>query len=166
MTTFTIGTTWQAPEGTRRIVGENGDHWLVRTDGSDTVYFESKATIERTRTVDENWAAAKVRNAAAETEAARKLAEGQEAFARSDLGRFLATLTPMAAGKAKQTLTGACTNNGTLTTRANLIERRFAEGWRIDAEGELTAPDGLRCIPATAITKTGAKYGRWLAGRM
>lgn len=166
MATFTIGTAWQAPYGTRRIVGENGDHWLVCTDGDTTAYFEPKGTIERIRAVDESWAATKARNAAAEAEAARKQADAEAEFARSDLGRFLATLTPMAAGKAKQTLTGACTNNGTLTTRANLIERRFAEGWRIDAEGDLTAPDGLRCIPATAITKTGAKYGRWLAERM
>src|SRR5690606_3965865 len=102
-----IGRTWQSPNGARTVEGfeqtKNGPRYLVRTEGERHVELMPPDMLERMVAVDE--ANTKSRAEAETKDRERAEREAKAKAEREDLDGFTDSMTPLQAGKVKQSLT-------------------------------------------------------------
>lgn len=159
-TEIQVGRTWESRNGKRTIKSIENGKCYVETEGRNSLEIFSVEEMPRYILVDESQARSIAQLAQAKSEAAEKEIE----FAASDLGRFLGTLSPMRAGKARKTLEITMRYRGEFMTRAQIAEKCIKElGGTLNQEGtRINFSDGSY-LPGETVTATTIQYAQFLA---
>jgi len=149
-----VGRAWDSLQGPRRVVGtvEVGGKPRLRVQTGDSNQHElvDPAELEREIQLDTSRL---VRRNAASSSATPSL---------DDQG-FLATLTPMQAGRAREALLKSRVFRGRLTSVAEIVKQLVAAGARVERD-RLLSPDGSY-LDIKAIPKVAMDFARHLALR-
>lgn len=173
-----IGREWDSTYGrqriARRLVMPAGDMYEVETVGEQTVRRYSVKDIEDTISRNEYALTpeyAKEQEAAAEArrlreEAAARQAE-RDAQIDAEIAEFTASMTPVAAGKARAALLVQVNSGGVITTRKGLVEDRITKGYVISGDAgdrRLEDAEGVG-LGEKQTTKTGMDYAAFLISK-
>lgn len=163
-----IGKKWNSRYNEAEIVGERGDTYLVRY--GNTIYFEPKATIERTIQIDEADYASNLARIEAEKLASEKEAKQKEAR-YEDYG-FTDGITGIKRERILLALNKIVNWNGVIKTRKEQIVDAVNSGSKIKTmrlSGKdtrvLTDKNGDYLIDESSLTKTGMDFAEYLINR-
>lgn len=84
----------------------------------------------------------------------------QAAFDASPLGRFLASLSPLQAGKARKALAVQMRYRGEVMTRQEIVDKLLAAGATVSSEGRLITGENT-FLDAQSVTQTAINYARF-----
>ena len=169
-----IGREWNSPYGRQRIAAViTGGCWnlysVVSPDGAERRYnaTDIESVIHRDEyalTPEYAQEQAELAEMAQLRKENQERAEAKQAKELADIAAFTADLSPMRAGKVRDTLLVRVSRNGVPMTRKAMIEQAVAEGYKVlkTKDGrELTSPDGSFLSEST-VTKAGMDYAIYL----
>jgi hypothetical protein len=162
-----IGKKWNSRYNDAEIVGERGDTYLVKY--GNTIYFEPKATIERTIKIDEAEYASNLARIEAEKLAAEKEAKQKEAR-YEDYG-FTDGITGIKRERIIEALNKLVSWNGAVKTRKQQIVDAVNSGAKVKTmrlsgkDTRVLIDEDGSFFDEPVVTKTGIDFAEYLIRR-
>ena len=156
------GLTWHDERGERKILRIHEGRCVVSISGMNLSSVYRLEEMPRVILVDEHNALnARQRREQLEQEKAQQ-AQAQAEYAASPLGRFLATMPRMQAGRAKKSLELKMRYRGEVMSRAAIVDLLLSEGATLSGERLMLSERGT-FMDAQTLTVTAMRYAAWCA---